>query len=25
MTDGEEAYDGNPPLPVHILVLGAAA
>ena len=25
MTDSEEAYDGNPPLPVHILVLGAAA
>jgi len=25
MTDGEEAYDGNPPLPVHILVLEAAA
>jgi hypothetical protein len=24
MADGEEAYDGNPPMPVHILVLPAA-
>ena len=25
MAAGEEAYDGNPPMPVHILVIGAAA
>jgi hypothetical protein len=25
MAEAEEAYDGNPPMPVHILVLGAAA
>jgi len=24
MTDGEEAYDGNAPIPIHILVLAAA-